>query len=256
MAEMSAAVRITSNDTTRNSRLRANSQMGVGRADRGGMMTVEDFRLLIEQGNVDAIRQALASEPQLANQTIRWVFNQQNRSDPLHYVSDCVSNGWLTNGREGEIVEVLLEHGAAIDGTENRESPLIGSVSLGVEKVSKVLIEAGAALERTSVFGSRVLHWAAWLGAASTVELLVAHHASLEARCSKFGATPLFWAVHGYGPNGPKLKKDQVGAAKILIQAGALVDTSNSDGLTALELSKLCGKHDMFDLLYHVSEHS
>ena len=93
--------------------------------------------------------------------------------------------------------------------------------------MSKVLIERGAALERTSIFGARALHWAAWLGTATTVELLVAHHADLEARCSKFGATPLFWAVHGYGPNGPRLKKDQVAAAKILIQAGAPVDTTN-----------------------------
>ena len=160
-------------------------------------MNVDDFRLLIEKGNVDGIRGALGSEPALANQTIRWFLNQQNESDPLHYVSECFGHGWLVNGREGEIAEILLAYGAAIEGTEDRESPLIGSASLGAEKVSKVLVEAGAALESTSIFGSRALHWAAWIGTPSTVELLVAHNANIEARCSEFGATPLFWPYMG-----------------------------------------------------------
>jgi len=213
-------------------------------------MNVDDFRLLIERGNVDGIRGALESEPALANQTIRWFLNQHNESDPLHYVSDCCGHGWLINGREGEIAEVLLAYGAAIEGTEDRESPLIGSASLGAEKVSKVLVEAGAALESTSIFGSRALHWAAWIGTPSTVELLVAHNANIEARCSEFGATPLFWAVHGYGPNGPTQKKDQVDAARKLIQAGASVDTANKHGVSALELSKLCGNGDMYEVLH------
>jgi ankyrin repeat protein len=212
-------------------------------------MKVDDFRLLIERGDVVGIRGALESEPALANRTIRWFLNQHNESDPLHYVSDCFGHGWLINGKEGEIAELLLASGAAVDGADYRESPLIGSTSLGAEKVSTVLIGAGAALERTSIFGSRALHWAAWIGTPSTVELLVARGANIEARCSEFEATPLFWAVHGYGPDGPKHKKDQVGAARILIQARANVDTANKHGVSALELSKLCANRDMHELL-------
>src|ERR1700676_5698172 len=119
----------------------------------GSAMNVDDFRLLIEKGNVDGMRGALESEPALANQTIRWFLNQQNESDPLHYVSDCFGHGWLINGREGEIAEVLLAFGAAIEGTEDRESPLIGSASLGAEKVSKVLVEAGAPRDTPPIFG-------------------------------------------------------------------------------------------------------
>ncbi len=212
-------------------------------------MKADDFRRLIEKGDVDGLRGALTSDPALASQPIRWILNQENHSDPLHYVSDCVSHGWLKYGQEGKIAEVLLAHGAAIEGTADRESPLLGSASLGVEAVSKVLIEAGAALERTSIFGARALHWAAWVGSPSIVELLVAHEVDLEARCSKYGATPLFWAVHGYGPNGPKQKKGQVRAAQVLIEAGAKVDTSNRDDLSALALSKLSVARDMYELL-------
>jgi ankyrin repeat protein len=212
-------------------------------------MSGNELRLLIERGDVQGMQRALAANRALANQTILWVHNQANESDPLHYVSDCVYQGWLTNGKEGEIASVLLAHGAAIEGRKDRESPLIAAASLGAEKVARVLLEAGAALERTSVFGARALHWAAWMGLSSTVEQLLNRGAQLEPRCSEFGATPLFWAVHGYGPNGPKHKHDQVGAARLLIAAGARVDTANENGLTARDLAAQCAQPDMADLL-------
>ncbi|MFL6604987.1 MAG: ankyrin repeat domain-containing protein [Steroidobacteraceae bacterium] len=213
-------------------------------------MTADEFRLLIERGDAAGVRRALESDPALANRTIRWFLNQENETDPLHYVSDCVAHGWLTNGKEGEIAELLLAHGAAISGREGRESPLIGAASLGAERVSRVLIKAGAKLESTSVFGARALHWAAWIGTLSTVELLISNGADIEAKCSEFQATPLFWAVHGYGPNGPKDKKDQIGAARLLLNAGAKIDTANRDGLSALEASKLCASSEMYELLH------
>jgi len=209
----------------------------------------DDFRLLIEQGNLEGVRAALHSDVELANQTIRWTLNQVNESDPLHYISDCVGNGWLTNGNEEQIAKVLLEYGANIYGRMPRETPMIGAVSHGVESVSKVLIQAGADLEATSVFGARALHWAAWLGMRSTVALLIESGAEIEARCSEFGGTPLYWAVHGFGPNGPKEKKDQLGAARRLMEAGAKVETQNRSGQSAMELAKSCGSKDMFELL-------
>lgn len=212
-------------------------------------MTNDEFRLLIERGDADGVRGGLKSDPSLGNRTICWYLNQQNESDPLHFVSDCVGHGWLTNGKEGDIAELLLAHGAAINGTAGRETPLIASASLGAVSLSKLLIEAGAELEATSIFGSRALHWAAWVGTPSTVELLIARGADIDARCSEFGATPLFWAVHGYGPDGPKEKKDQVHAARSLIKAGAHVGTVNKHGVSALELSRRCERGDMYELL-------
>ena len=213
------------------------------------MQREPEFRLLLERGDAEGVRRALASDPGLANRPIRWFLNQENQTDPLHYVSDCVANGWLTNGTEGDLSALLLAHGAAVNGSDGRETPLLGSASLGVERVSKVLVEAGAELEATSAFGARALHWAAWVGTPATVDLLVAHGADIEAKCSEFAATPLFWAVHGYGPKGPKLKKDQVGAARVLIEAGARVETINKHGLSALELSRLCERADMYEAL-------
>ena len=211
-------------------------------------MSDDKFRRLIEQGDADGVRSALARDSSLANLTIRWQLNQDNESDPLHYVSDCVSQGWLTNGNEAEIAKLLLAHGAAIDGNDGRESPLIAAASLGAEKVATVLMDAGANLEATSIYNARALHWAAWVGMSKTVEQLVSRGAVLEEKDSEFGATPLFWAVHGYGPDGPA-KQDQVGAARILLAAGANARTSNKQGRTALEMAEACANRDMHELL-------
>jgi ankyrin repeat protein len=70
--------------------------------------------------------------------------NQTNVTDPLHYVSDCCFHGYLTNGQEARIAQLLLDHGANLDGNDGRESPLIGATSLGVPAVAEVLISTGA----------------------------------------------------------------------------------------------------------------
>jgi ankyrin repeat protein len=209
----------------------------------------DDFHLLIERGDAAGVRDALAADPALAHRPIRWRLDQDNVSDPLHYVSDCVGNGWLTNGAEGEIAEALLRAGAAIDGSDGRESPLIAAASLGAEEVARVLVDAGAALEKTSLHGARALHWAAWVGSAATVSLLVEHGAEIEARCADFAATPLFWAVHGYAPDGPNPKRGQVEAARVLIAAGAAIGTANRWDPSAIDLARSCAQPDMAALL-------
>jgi len=212
-------------------------------------MTAEDFRRFIEVGDAQGVRGILRADPEFANRTVRWYLNRWNESDPLHYVCDCVGNGTLTNGAEGEIAKLLLENGAQVDGTQGREPPLMAAASMGASRVARVLLDAGAALESTALFGARALHWAAWTGASPTVEMLLARGAKFEVKCSEFGATPLFWAVHGYGPDGPCDKLDQVGAARMLIKAGAKIDTFNANGNSALELAERCANPAMFELL-------
>lgn len=212
-------------------------------------MTAVALRTLIERGDVAGVQQALHVEPALANLPIRWFMNQHNESDPLHYLADCVGNARLADALAAELAEVLLSHGAAIDGSAGRETPLIGAASQGAESLAQVLIEAGAALERVSVFGARALHWAAWLGLRDTVGRLVKRGAQVDPRCAAFGATPLFWAVHGCGPNGPRHAGDRVGAARILIEAGAEARTTNKEGRSALELARSFGAASLAELL-------
>lgn len=211
---------------------------------------------MIEVGDLLGLKGALASDPELANQSVEWFLNQKNESDPLHYVCDCVFNGFLDDVRATEIVALLLENGALIEGTEGRESPLIAATSLGAERVAKLLIESGANLEATSVFGARPLHWAASVGLPSTIELLIQHGAELEAKCVEFGATPLYWAVFGFGPHGPNKKRDPLGAAKVLLDAGANVDTTNNQGISALKCSQQADSNEMHKLLIRYASDS
>jgi ankyrin repeat protein len=180
-------------------------------------LTDDDFRLFLESGDVEKLRAVLQAEPARANASIRWYLDRWNESDPLHFVADAVGNGWLTNGREGEIAALLFEPGA---------DP-----------------------ERTAMFGARALHWAAWTGEAGIVAQLIARKVEIDPTCSEFGATPLFWAVHGYGPQGPREKKDQVDAARRLIEAGAKIETTNKHGHSARALARECARRDMSLLL-------
>ena len=194
-----------------------------------------DLRQAIESSDEDAIETILRLSPDAANRPISWELNQTNISDPLHYISDCCFNGVLNNGKEAGLARLLLKHGANVNGNDGRESPLIGATSLGVPAVAEVLVAAGADIKLTSIFGANALHWAAYIGLPSTVSLLLQNGAEIETRCTEFGATPLFWAVQGFSRYGPKEKKDQLGAAKVLIDAGASVNTSNVEGTSLLE---------------------
>lgn len=55
--------------------------------------------------------------------------------------------------------------------------------------------------------------------------------------------------MHGYGPDGPEPKKDQVEAARFLLAAGATACTFNKQGCSALNLAKTCKSQDMYELL-------
>lgn len=203
----------------------------------------------ITQGNVEAVETALRANPALANQKITWGNNNDVHTDPLHFVSDCVFNGGLTNGRDGDIARVLLKYGAEINGSSDSESPLIGATSLGASRVAEILIESGADVHATALFGASALHWAAYMGMDLTAQQLIGAGSGVEETCNEFKSTPLFWAVQGYSRYGPEQKSEQVNAAAALIRAGADVNTKNSEGASALARSHESADAAMTQLL-------
>ncbi len=217
-------------------------------------MDMQAFRKLIEAGDVDSVKNALAADSLLANGTVVWGLRQECESDPLHFVCDCVSEEWIDAEKAAELARVLLAHGATVDGTNGRETPLLGATSLGVEKVANMLIESGADIKATSIFGAGPLHWAAYMGLPSTVDLLVQSGAEIESKCTEFGATPLFWVVHAFGPRGPNNAEGQIAAANKLVRAGAIIDTTNKDGLTAIDCSRRARSSEMHDLLVQATQ--
>lgn len=193
---------------------------------------------IIEQGRVDALNDFLSENPGYANQKIRWGSFKEIETDPLHYVSDCVFNGLLTNGKEADIARVLLAHSANLEGSEKAESPLIGAVSLSAEKVATVLIEAGADINAISIYGANALHWAAYVGLPGIVSRLLDKGADIEKRCIAFQATPLFWAVQGFRKSKKADKSSIVAAAKVLVDAGADVNAKNIEQSSVLDRAR------------------
>jgi ankyrin repeat protein len=217
-------------------------------------MDAEDFRKLIEAGDTEGLRTALKSDSQWANRTIVWHLNQCNESDPLHYVSDCVANLGLAEDRAAKIAALLLQFGAEIEGSPGRESPLIAATSLGVAGVAELLAEAGADIEATALFGARPLHWAAYLGLPTTVETLLERGAAIEAKCTEFGATPLFWSAHSFSTQRSEKHQALIAVAKVLIAAGARIDTTNKEGMTAAQCARRAKSPDMYELLRQHSD--
>jgi ankyrin repeat protein len=190
---------------------------------------------LIEQGLVEELKNLLVKNPELSNKKIKWGQKNKNETDPLHYVSDCVFNGWLTNGKEAELASILIANGAEINGTNGAETPLIGAASLSVESVARMLIEAGANIELTSIHGATALHWACYVGLPSIVQLLLKNGADIEQKCEDFQATPLFWAVQGIYIGQQNNKDEIIKVIKILLDFGAELHSSNFQGVTVIK---------------------
>ncbi|MCH9671505.1 MAG: ankyrin repeat domain-containing protein [Gammaproteobacteria bacterium] len=207
------------------------------------------IRELIDTGDVTGLGVALGACPALSNADIVWGDAGRLATDPLHYVSDSVFARVLGGEHASALVNTLLAHGALVDGSPGRETPLIGATSSGVSEVALALIEAGADVSPVALFGATALHWAAYMGMPEVVTKLIEAGGSIELKCSEFAATPLFWAVQGFSRFGPQIKRDQVGAARVLIEAGANGKTRNVEGASLLERARQSESNEMVSLL-------
>jgi hypothetical protein len=74
-----------------------------------------------------------------------------------------------------EVVQLLLEKGAALEAKDNRrgQTPLSLAVEKGHEAVVRLLLEKGAALEATDIWGRTPLWWAVEKGHEAVVRLLL-----------------------------------------------------------------------------------
>ncbi len=204
---------------------------------------------LIELGLVDELESLLIKNPGLANKKINWGDHKEIETEPLHYVSDCVFNGLLSNHKEAEIASILIANGALINGGEGAETPLIGAASLSVERVANCLIKAGANINLTSVHGANALHWASYVGLPSTIKLLLSAGVDIEQKCIDFQATPLFWAVQGLHKSQPINKSRIIKAAEMLVHFGADTAAKNFEGVTVLERARESKNKDLIQVV-------
>ena len=93
------------------------------------------------------------------------------------------------------------------------------------------------------------MHIAAWNGFSDCVRVLIELGASLEACDSENRGTPLHWAVHGLGKDGPIKKRDNMGAARHLLRAGANINAVNKWNISPAFIAVKSGHRPMIRLL-------
>jgi ankyrin repeat protein len=115
------------------------------------------------------------------------------------------------------------------------ESPLMLASLKGLNEVCKQLIKQGADVNKP---GWTPLHYAATNGHLAIMELLLEHHAYIDA-ASPNGSTPLMMAAH-YG---------STAAVKLLLDAGADPLVRNDLGLSAIDFAQRVNRQEAAELI-------
>lgn len=119
--------------------------------------------------------------------------------------------------------------------TLNDESPLMLAALKGLKEICQQLIERGADVNKP---GWTPLHYAASNGHLAVMDLLLDHHAYIDAT-SPNGTTPLMMAAR-YG---------SFAAAKFLLEAGADPRLKNDLGLSAVDFARAVDRVDVIELI-------
>jgi ankyrin repeat protein len=119
--------------------------------------------------------------------------------------------------------------------TAQDESPLMMAALKGQFEIAKKLIERNADVNKT---GWTPLHYAATGGHLAIIELLLEHHAYIDAE-SPNGTTPLMMAAHYGSP----------AAVKLLLESGADPSLKNQLGLAAIDFAHRGDRRDAAELI-------
>lgn len=179
---------------------------------------------LIEQKDIDRLRELLAAEPNLANEGITIPFESLCfvKAHPLHRICDAVFAHKMTDEEAIEIARVFLENGANIDGDRKGGTPLLAAASLHAEQLGIFYIDNGADLDFTDESDdASALHWAAFCGRDKLVNKLIESNAKFDELDKTYNCTPLAWAIHCMMSDDVGNKHNQPACIKLLINAGS-----------------------------------
>ena len=208
--------------------------------------TTSELRAAIERADVAALESLLARDRSLANALIRWGVDEDIHTHPIHFVCDKLFDRTLPAGAGGPLVRALLAAGA--DPDFGNGDLLNAATSLGAPDVADLLLDAGARVDLHGLFGETALHWAAHIGSEHMVRRLLGQGARLEVRDDRWNATPLGWALHGWGePTPPGDHGHHHEVIVVLVRAGAAVEPEWVDAARAHGradvLAALTGNH-------------
>ena len=124
----------------------------------------------------------------------------------------CTASGQATLWNHPDIVELLLDHGADINGTTGFSgwTALMQASNKGFTDVVELLLDHGADVNAKSIHAWTALMMAAYGGRVEITEMLLSHGADMNAKSEK-GLTALMWAE----------KNGQQGMSELLKEHGA-----------------------------------
>lgn len=209
------------------------------------------LRYAIRSGDVTALENLLPVTANLTSISANW------RYTPLHDAvekrrynitrilleSKANVNADSVNGpalsiaaRQGniEMITLLLEYGADIDGAGSKKPPLIEAVTAEKQDAALRLIELRANLNVFSESGDNAIHIAAKNDLNKVTKNLIKK--GLVNQMNKVGRTPLHLVHHA-------------DTAHVLLKAGALVNAVTYKGETPLHYASYSGNYDLAELL-------
>ena len=166
-----------------------------------------------------------------------------------HWKSVCSNVAFVPHGQEDKndracpamwedpaVCQVLIDAGADIETKdEDGRSPLLWSCRSGALAVVKMLVAAGAEVCGTCNFGNTCLIHAAFFGHTETVRYLVGLKGLQDVKVNYKGGDDWSALSCAVGQNHPDM-------VKVLIDAGANIETRNKDLWTPLLLSSQNGE--------------
>lgn len=137
-----------------------------------------DFFAAVALGDTPRAKQLLKEHPDLATSTIAG-------KPALHRAVELDRH---------EIAVALIDHGAAVDATDdNGDTPLHSAAFWGREEIARLLIDRKADVNASSKSRTTPLHESARLDTAGVAKILLAAAAKVNAK-DDVGLTPLGWA--------------------------------------------------------------
>ena len=140
----------------------------------------------------------------------------------------------INSGKKEKVKELvdrdIQEHGRStiLNFYESKfeSTPLIWAACLGRTSLVEFFLSRGADINARDIHNRTALIWAADRGDVETALCLINHGADLEVKENEYESTALNWAAW----------RKRLGVVKALVDAGAVIDTPNFNGQTALQL--------------------
>ena len=150
---------------------------------------------------------------------------------------------WAIVQGQVAVALLLLERGANVSvTTAEGDSPLLAATRHNQTDIALALIHAGARLNAVDRFGDTPLRFSIEWGNSAVVRALLRAGADPDLARDDDGQTPLLAAVEGWRWRGGKI-------IKLLLDAGALPNVADREGVTPLDVARREGQGEIVALL-------